>query len=73
MIRGVSGYPRPELLATVDWLAENIATFLGAWVYPNQTIRWTAVPTRMMSSWFLLVIISFVIVADLKHWRDRRS
>ncbi len=24
MIRGVSGYPRPELLATVDWLAENL-------------------------------------------------
>ncbi len=55
------------------WVAENIATFFGAWVYPEQIARWTAVSAQKLSSWFLLVIISFVIVADLKHWRERRA
>lgn len=61
------------LIGFFIWVAENIATFFGAWVYPEQTVRWTAVSVQKLSSWFLLVIISFVIVADLKHWRDRRS
>ena len=61
------------LIGFFIWVAENIATFFGAWVYPEQTARWTAVSAQKMSSWFLLVIISFVIVADLKHWRERRS
>ena len=61
------------LIGFFIWIAENIATFLGAWVYPNQTGQWTAVSTKKMSSWFLLVIISFVIVADLKHLRERRT
>lgn len=59
------------LIGFFIWVAENIATFLGAWVYPNQTGQWAAVSTQKMSSWFLLVIISFVIVADLKHLRER--
>jgi uncharacterized membrane protein YoaT (DUF817 family) len=61
------------LIGFFIWVAENIATFFGAWVYPEQTARWTAVSAQKMSSWFLLVIISFVIVADLKHWRERRA
>ncbi len=61
------------LIGFFIWVAENIATFLGAWVYPEQTGQWTAVSTQKMSSWFLLVIISFVIVADLKHLRERRT
>ena len=61
------------LIGFFIWVAENIATYFGAWVYPDQTSRWTAVSTQKMSSWFLLVIISFVIVADLKHWRQHRQ
>ncbi len=59
------------LIGFFIWVAENIATFFGAWVYPEQSGQWTAVSTQKMSSWFLLVIISFVIVADLKHLRER--
>jgi uncharacterized membrane protein YoaT (DUF817 family) len=58
------------LVAFFVWVAENISTFLGAWVYPQQRIGWTVVSVRIMSSWFLLVIISGIIVADLKHVRE---
>lgn len=59
------------LIGFFIWVAENIATYLGAWVYPEQTSRWTTVSFQKLSSWFLLVIISFVIVADLKHLREK--
>lgn len=49
------------------WLAENIATFLGAWKYPDQHQTWQIVSFSKISSWFLLVIISVIIVAQLKH------
>ncbi|QUL58177.1 DUF817 domain-containing protein [Paenibacillus tritici] len=49
------------------WLAENIATFLGAWKYPDQHEAWKLVGFGKISSWFLLVIISVIIVAQLKH------
>lgn len=65
------------LIGFFIWIAENIATFFGAWVYPQQTHAWQPVDWRIMSSWFLLTIISFILVADLKHvrdgWRTARS
>jgi len=51
------------------WIAENISTFLGAWRYPNQQITWQVVHFGKISSWFLLVIISFIIVTQLKHYK----
>lgn len=54
------------LIGFFIWLAENIATFLGAWQYPNQRETWQLVSFGKMSSWFLLVIVSFLIVAQLK-------
>jgi uncharacterized membrane protein YoaT (DUF817 family) len=51
------------------WIAENISTFLGAWKYPNQARTWNLVSTGKISSWFLLVIICFIIVAYLKHFK----
>lgn len=48
------------------WIAENIVTYLGAWQYPNQQQVWQLVSLGKISSWFLLVIISIVIVAQLK-------
>jgi len=67
-------YRMPLVLAFVligffIWLAENIATFFGAWQYPDQTSRWSLVSLGKISSWGLLVIISFVIVA---LWKQRR-
>lgn len=55
------------LIAFFIWIAENISTFYGAWEYPDQIHVWTVVSTGKISSWFLLVIISFIIVAYLKH------
>jgi uncharacterized membrane protein YoaT (DUF817 family) len=49
------------------WLAENIGTFWGVWRYPNQLGAWSAVHISKWSSWSLLVIMSFTIVASLKH------
>ena len=49
------------------WVAENISTYFGAWCYPNQTKIWQMVHFSKISSWFLLVIISIVIVANLKR------
>lgn len=54
------------LIGFFVWVAENLSTFLGAWVYPNQREGWKLVGLGKISSWALLVIISFIIVADLK-------
>lgn len=55
------------LIGFFIWIAENIGTFLGAWQYPNQREVWSLVHLGKISSWFLLVIVSFIIVAQLKH------
>lgn len=55
------------LIALFIWFAENISTFFGAWKYPNQANYWKMVDIGKISSWFLLVIISIIIVAHLKH------
>ncbi len=57
------------LIAFFIWVAENISTFLGAWKYPDQIHVWTAVSTQKITSWFLMVIISFILVAYLKHFK----
>jgi uncharacterized membrane protein YoaT (DUF817 family) len=49
------------------WMAENIGTFWGVWRYPNQLGAWSAVHISKWSSWSLLVIMTFTIVAGLKH------
>ncbi|HKD82725.1 MAG TPA: DUF817 domain-containing protein [Candidatus Angelobacter sp.] len=55
------------LIGFFIWIAENIGTFFGAWVYPNQARQWAIVGPAKISSWMLLVIISFIIVAALKE------
>jgi uncharacterized membrane protein YoaT (DUF817 family) len=49
------------------WMAENIGTFWGVWRYPNQLGAWSTVHISKWSSWSLLVIMTFTIVASLKH------
>lgn len=51
------------LIGLFIWIAENIATFFGAWKYPDQHAHWQIVHVGKISSWFLLVIVSFIIVA----------
>jgi len=55
------------LIGFFIWVAENIATFFGAWVYPHQAQQWAIVGPSKISSWMLLVIISFIIVSALKE------
>lgn len=55
------------LIGFFIWIAENISTFLGAWSYPDQERVWRLVHIGKISSWFLLVVISVIIVAQLKR------
>ncbi len=59
------------LIGCFIWIAENISTFFGAWQYPNQEKAWELVHISKINSWFLLVIISIIIVANLKHYQQR--
>ena len=50
------------------WVAENAATWLGAWQYPDQAHFWQVVHVGKWGSWALLVSLSFVLVAAVKRW-----
>ncbi|HEU5486374.1 MAG TPA: DUF817 domain-containing protein [Microlunatus sp.] len=50
------------------WVAENGATWLGAWQYPDQADFWQLVHVGKWGSWALLVSLSFVLVAAVKRW-----
>lgn len=52
------------------WLAENVSTFFRVWSYPDQLGAWTAVHVSKWSSWSLLVVMTFTIVASLKHLKE---
>ncbi|MBK9033048.1 MAG: DUF817 domain-containing protein [Myxococcales bacterium] len=49
------------------WAAENAATAGGAWAYPDQRLGWRAVSLGKIHAWALLVIVTFVLVAELKR------
>ncbi|HEY0102283.1 MAG TPA: DUF817 domain-containing protein [Brevundimonas sp.] len=51
------------LVAVFIWLAENLATFGRAWTYPGQANGWEMVGLEKLGSWFLLMIISIVLVS----------
>ena len=51
------------LVALFIWFAENIATFANAWNYPGQENEWRMVSLAKYGSWYLLMLISFVLVA----------
>jgi uncharacterized membrane protein YoaT (DUF817 family) len=55
------------------WIAENIATFFGAWKYAYQHKGWQMVAWHKITSWGLLVIVSFIIVAQLKRVKEGRG
>jgi uncharacterized membrane protein YoaT (DUF817 family) len=59
-------------IAGFVWIAENIGTFYGAWLYPSQIHAWSVVSLHKITSWFLMVIISFIIVAYLKYVKASR-
>ena len=51
------------LVALFIWLAENIGTFANAWTYPSQRHGWEMVSLMKLGAWYLLMIISFVLVS----------
>lgn len=55
------------LVALFIWFAENIGTFANAWRYPNQAHVWQWVSLAKLGSWFLLMIISYVMVSTVNR------
>ncbi len=61
------------LIGFFVWVAENIATYFGAWKYPGQLHEWHVVSLQKITSWFLLVIICFIVVASLKYFKRKKK
>lgn len=51
------------LVALFIWVAENVGTFSRAWIYPDQADGWAPVSLAKLGSWYLLMIISVVLVS----------
>ncbi|MEY2864664.1 MAG: hypothetical protein RLY58_2371 [Pseudomonadota bacterium] len=49
-------------LAGMVWVAENIATFSNIWLYPSQVNHWHWVGVGKVGSWYLLLLLSLVLV-----------
>lgn len=50
-------------VAFAIWIAENLATYARAWVYPNQAHGWEMVGLGKITAWYLLMLLSFVLVS----------
>lgn len=61
------------LIATFIWLAENIGTFSHAWLYPSQMQGWAMVSVGKLGSWFMLTIMSYVMVTLINRPRALRA
>jgi uncharacterized membrane protein YoaT (DUF817 family) len=57
------------LVTAFIWLAENVGTITKTWLYPNQRSGWSLVTAGKFGSWFLLLIISYTLVALIKKPR----
>ena len=53
------------LLAFVIWIAENISTFYKIWLYPSQVDAWHMVGWGKLGSWYLLLLLSLVLVLGI--------
>jgi uncharacterized membrane protein YoaT (DUF817 family) len=61
------------LVAVFIWIAENFGTLTRTWIYPSQINGWAMVPLGKLSSWFLLMTISYVMVAWVNRPQDYRG
>jgi len=61
------------LVALFIWFAENIATYANIWIYPNQSSGWHMVPLAKLSSWYLLMLLSFVLVSLINNIQIRKK
>ncbi|MCZ8206754.1 MAG: DUF817 domain-containing protein [Aquidulcibacter sp.] len=53
------------LVSLFIWFAENIGTFTNTWIYPHQKDGWHLVPLSKMGAWYLLMLLSFVLVTHV--------
>jgi uncharacterized membrane protein YoaT (DUF817 family) len=53
------------LVALFIWFAENLGTFARAWSYPDQRHGWSIVSPAKLGAWYLLMYISFILVASV--------
>lgn len=60
------------LVALFIWFAENLGTLARAWSYPGQEAAWKLVSPAKFGSWYLLMIISFVLVALIHRTQEGR-
>ncbi len=51
------------LVALFIWIAENVGTFAAAWTYPAQQDAWRPVGLGKLGAWYLLMLLSFVLVS----------
>ena len=52
-----------SLVALFIWIAENLATYARVWIYPSQHGEWVMVGWQKIVAWYLLMLISFVLVS----------
>ncbi len=55
------------LAAILLYIAENIGSVTGTWLYPSQRDGWRPVPIGKMGAWFLLMTISFTLVRSVRR------
>ena len=58
------------ILAFIIWIAENISTFYQIWLYPSQVDAWHMVGWGKLGSWYLLLLLSLVLVLKILGIRD---
>ena len=58
------------VLAFLIWIAENISTFYKIWLYPSQVDVWHMVGWGKIGSWYLLLLLSLVLVLKILGQRD---
>lgn len=61
------------LIALFIWFAENIGTWSRAWIYPSQHAGWTPVSLQKLGAWYLLMILSFVLVTLVHRPRSLQA
>ena len=60
------------LISGFIWVAENVGTYSHAWLYPSQMNGWAMVSVEKWGSWFVLAIMSYVMVTFVNRPREMR-
>ncbi len=58
------------LVAVFIWFSENIGTYTKTWLYPSQRFGWSLVSFKKLGSWYLLLIVSYTMVAVINKPKE---